>query len=514
MTNQLIKSEQFDFSGGINTSLGQLLTPPESAYKLQNAETSYGGLRKIGGSSRLNATKIGDFSITSLYRAYVGDYSMLLASAGTSMYWWRTSDSSWQVVTGMTGLSAGMPWSFTTYNTKVYATNGYNTPAKITISDVPDAGAMTAPTNRCKQFIVHNEKLWAAVNATNPDQVYYCSSGTDGIGLPETWAVSDYWAFPNESTDERVTGIASYKKTLLGFTHNTITMLYGNTTAEFDTLPIETNIGCQNYRTIKNFDNGVMFMGKDGIYYCDGQRAYRITDDIRNEIDDINQTYWSNCHAVTDQHAYYFFYTSTASSATVNDKMLIFDTRIGDTIKGVIKGAWTGAHSISAGSAVFFGGGTDNAELYYGDSGATGFVHKFMDTTQTSFSASANIDMDVETRDFSFRELGGLEFTKTFEELIVIAEPEGDYDITVQYKIDNDTYWTTLGTVNLAAVGKQEGDRNDTSATRTLITHPLKFNQSTSGKMIRFRLRQNGTGCQCKIKGIVINCSRSLPDRR
>ncbi len=158
---------------------------------------------------------------------------------------------------------------------------------------------------------------------------------------------------------------------------------------------------------------------------------------IQDYIDDINPTYISNAVAMTDENCYYLSYTSISGGGTVNNRTLIFDTRIGDVVNQVIKGGWTGPHTIGARCFIRYFGTGDNGELYFGDASATGFVYKFMDDTVTSFNTSA-IDMDVETYDYSYKEVVRPDARKQLDMVICFAEPEvSGGNISVFYYNDN-----------------------------------------------------------------------------
>ncbi|MDI6787556.1 MAG: hypothetical protein QME51_04220 [Planctomycetota bacterium] len=509
----ILKHEQYDFTAGLVTTLGPNHTPVNGAYKLQNAMVHLGGFRKIYGTTKLNAYKIDDIAILSLYRVYVGTVvgtkSCLLATAGTAMYYWTGG-----IFTAIkTGLTAGKKWSFVTYNEIVYATNGTDTPLKIDITPLPNypptVTNMTGPANLCKYFIVVKERLWAGGNVTYPDRAWYCSINSLGIGQPETWNANNYLSFPSESSGETVMGLGLWKGNLIVFTDNTVCMLTGNNDTEFSLTIIDTRSGCSSAESVAQLGSDLIFLGRGGVYLFSGSRVHLLSKNIKREILDINPTYIGNAVAIADDQCYYLSYTSTAAGGTVNNRILIFDTRIGEPIDGIIEGGWTGPHTIGASSMVYYYGTSDSGQLYYGDAGATGFVHQFMHSTSTNFSGSA-IDMDIESGEIDFSGVGaGLDKKKRFEELIVIAEIEGDYNLTAAYFLENSSTATTVGTVNLATSGKQEGDRDDTTnASRTIIIYPCKFrgnaDEPISGYFLRPRFRQNGTGCKAIIRGFVL----------
>lgn len=516
-------ASQYDFTDGLVTTRGGLLCPHNGAMKLQNAMVHLGGFRKIYGTTKKNTDAIASKAVTSMYKAYVGSVSCMFATAGTVMYYSADNGATWTSL--ITGLTESAPWSFVTINGYVFCTNGSDTERRIDITvlptEVPVVTNMTgAPAYRCKVFLLAHGRLWAAINSTEPDSVYFCDVDGDGIATPETWPADNWLSFPTDSTSERVTGAGVWKDNPVILTEHTTSMIIGSTEFEFGQLLMDNRVGCGAYRTVANLGDDLVFMGKDRrMYLFDGGKVYCISEDIQPEISDINATYITSSHAVTDEYAYYLFYVSTAATGTVCTRMLMFDTRLNRIVGDIVKAGWTGPHTISAACAIQLTGSGDNGELYYGDSGATGFVHKFMDSTSTDFSGSA-INMTVETRDWDFREegIGALAIRKHYEELITIAPVEGAYTVTPGYAMDGNTTFTDLTGISLVSVGYFFGDRDPTSATRQTVVYPSKITASgtpyVSGFFGRFRWVQNGTGCVAIIKGYEIRASQARPVRR
>ena len=519
---QLIAAQK-DFTAGLVTTRGGLLCPKNGAMKLQNAMVHLGGFRKLYGTTKKNTNAIASKAVTSMYKAYVGAKSCLLASAGTVMYYSNDNGATWTSL--ITGLTENAPWTFVTINGYVFCTNGSDTERRIDITVLPTYAPtvtnMTGkPAYKCKVFFLAAGRVWAAINSTEPDTVYFCDVDGDGIATPETWPTANWLSFPTDSTSEQITGAGVWKDNPVIFTEHTLSLILGSNEFEFQQPLMDNRIGCGAYRTVANLGDDVVFMGKDRrIYLFDGGRVYCISDDIQPEITDINATYITSSHAVTDEYAYYLFYVSTAATGTVCNRMLMFDTRLNQIVGNIIKAGWTGPHTISAASAIQLTGTGDNGELYYGDSGATGFVHRFMDPTSTDFSTSA-INMVVETRDWDFAEegIGSLAIMKEFEEIITIAPVEGAYTVTPGYAMDGNTTFTDLTGISLVSVGYFFGDRDPTSATRTTVVYPSKLTASGTPRVSawfgRFRWVQNGTGCACIINGYEIRASQARPVRR
>ncbi|MFH1231535.1 MAG: hypothetical protein V1709_08590 [Planctomycetota bacterium] len=551
----LIKNDQMDFTGGIFTSLGDLIMPPNTAKKLQNARVDKGGFQKIPGTTLLNSTAL-SAAISSQHRIYQGTYEKLIATSGDGMYYWDATSKLFSIL--RSALTESKCWSYVSYNTITYAGSGFDTPVQMVLtSDVPvisdwqfaavsdfaasDATAIgvsdaQAVVSDCQQFVVCRERIYGLINGTNPDRVYHCANENDalsdggilkevyGLAKPDVWGSNLYQAFPYESTDELVRGGAELNGLLVVFTNNTITTLDTSTTI-WEKIIRERNIGCVNWRTIKPFAGGIIFLAKQGVYYFNGIQAFCISEDIKPQIDNISKTYIANCFAETTETQYRLHYTSVDGAGTTNDKCLIFDTSIGDIIKAVIKGGWTGEHTSTACSASYWGAGySDTGDLYLGD--YSGYVAK-VDEDAKSFYEILNTDGSrtqgnpiewiVDTRSIDFRELGGLEIGKLFEDLFSLWIPEANYEVIVYYSINNNPDWTEIGRVSLSYTGKARGDRDDTSIYRNFIIHPLKLENESgylAGNFINFRFYNNDKGCACNCRGIITYASQELDERR
>ncbi len=515
---QLLTKIQDDFTGALYKRYGTYLSPPNTLSKMQNVTAVKGGIRKIGGSSAMNISTIGASAVDSLYRAYIGAKSISLATAGTFMYYYSVATSNF--ISCVSGLSAASPWSFVTYKNGaagsdyIYVTNGVNNALRIDLSTYPSAAptisvmsaAGTMPTYPCKFYFVAGERLWAGANTTMPDRAYYCSKDASGVGLPEVWSSDKYLAFPRESANLNVVGGIDWRDNPVLITERTVSVVLGDNNSEFEQPIMESNVGCAARRTIQNLGGLVLFLSRDGVYAFGGGACKSISLDIQAYIDDINPTYISNAVAIADANRYILSYTSTAAGGTINNRTLVFDTRIGDVQGGLIKGGWEGPHTIGAVSFMWYSGPGDNGELYYGDASATGLVYKFMDDTKTSFNGNA-IDCDCETYDYTHEEVARLDLKKQISEVVVFAEPEASGgNISASYYSNDVTSDTQIGTVSLATTGKERGDKSgQTSVTRTIINHPLKVTPASTSTCYfnRLRFRCNDAVSRCVIRKVI-----------
>lgn len=502
---------QLDFTYGLFTKLGPNLVPSNGAYNLQNARVDKGGFRKLQGTTLLNVSALSAAPVITAYRYYVGAYYGTIFVCGTNIYGWDGSAA--HVL--KSGVTAGKPWSFVTYSGVIYGTNGTDSPIKITPGGSTPYGTftvatMTGPPVNCKQFIVAKERIWAGINATYPDRVWYCDLDANGKGLAETWSTSSYLPFPHESCGEAVTGLGAWHDNPIVFTNSTLSMIYGNSIYEFDT-PIMDYVGCVSYLSIANLGSDLIFQGKKGAYAFIGQKAHLISDDIQPQMDDINTSCWGNIVGMADERRYYLSYTSTLVGGTVNNRLLIFDTTIGHVQDGVLNGGWTGPHTIGASSFCYYHGGSDLGQVYYGDSANTGYIYQFMVETAKDFAGSA-IDMIVDTGNKDFRSVMGITAKKWLSEIIPVIEPEGNYNLMLSYLLDNAGSWTPLATISLAISGPILGDRDDSTGIRSIIVYPAKFGANVTCFFVRIRFEQNGTGCVCAVRSLDLRANVAVPE--
>lgn len=504
----LMVEEQLDFSAGLITTYGKLRVPSNGAFRLQNAMVHLGGFQNIYGTTKLNPTKIGDKQITSQYRAYSGAISILLATAGIDMYYWTGTT----FTSIKTGLTEGYPWCFACINSMVYATNGVDDPFRIIISATPTVSAMVGPPVKCKQFIVAKNRLYAAVNDTNPDRMYYCDKDiTTGLAKPEVWNVDWWQAFPYAGSNEKIITIKSWKDNPVVMTENTVSILFGDNDTEFSINTTEYSKGCRAMMSCVNFGDYLIYLGRKGFYAWAGGASVLISRDIQPEIDNINQNYIGNVVAVADEEAYYCSYTSVATSSTVNDRTLMFDGRIGRAIEGFLRGGWTGPHTIGAASFSYWSGKNDKKEIYYGDATSTGFIHKFMDSTSQTFSGN-NIERIVETGAIAFQDFKRLQDRAQLIEHTLIAEIEGNYNEIIKYALDGASTFLTLKTISVNTSGASLGDSNDTTVTRNIVIYPSKFESDTNPTIAcnfcQLQFYRSETGGAGVVRGYNISASK------
>ncbi|MDI6788027.1 MAG: hypothetical protein QME51_06625 [Planctomycetota bacterium] len=486
-----------NLTAGLATKIGRWLIGDNQVFQCQDADTTKGGIRKQSGTSKLTATAIGATPVKTIYRVYqnnAGNTRIFLAASGTQLWKYNTGTSAFDSI--KTGLTNNLRWSMVWWNGNVYMTNGTDAEQKY---DLTTVSAMTGPAVKCKEFFVWNDRMWACGEATNPNRVYFSA-----FSNAESWGSTDYLAVPENSVNGKAVGFGTITGRLAVFCEDSISLIYGTDLYSFIVRTTEKKVGCVAPKTIKNLNGLLFFLGRDGVYAYNGVRAIKVSKIIQTTIDDINTTYIQNAVAEVQGDKYVLSYTSTAAGGTTNNRTLILDTSAGEALVEDIYGSWQGPLTVGFDSFSVWDGAGDANELYGGSAASDGFVYKMF--TGTDYAGS-NIDMDLITKDIDF---GDASIIKYFKRATVIAEVEGNYDVTVSYAIDHNSSWTTLATINLAASGVKRGDFESSTVTRNVIVYPAVFQGNTAGYYIRLRIRQNGTGCTAIIREIKLEAESAM----
>lgn len=208
---------------------------------------------------------------------------------------------------------------------------------------------------------------------------------------------------------------------------------------------VPANIGFIGPRAFARVNNGLMFIGRQnnkltGFHILNGMQVIETSDgrlrtlSISEKIEydllnTINSTYWSDIYMDVFENRIFMAYTFTSS--TKNDRIFWLDlNRVGTQGQ---PGSWSPWSGINA--RCFF---THSGNFYSGDSGATGFVRVFNQTTYGD-SGSA-INSYFWTKEVGGEKDGSLDsYVKDLRELYVWREMLGNYNMNVRVRVDGDS---------------------------------------------------------------------------
>lgn len=362
------------FNGGLNSTGGPLSLGNTESSNLQNIDfNKFGSILPRNGYAALNTTAITDSpDIDGLHWFEYNNAGTLtryaLAVAADKFYKMDDLDGSWDNITGSLTITAGNHCDFENFLNEVYITNNQDVPFKWTGSG--NGAVMTVPADLTaakfvKQFNNYMFLANVLVDGTrHGSRLYYSNFKTTG-----TWTASDYIEIALNDGQE-ITGLRVLGDRLVVFKNRSIYNVFftGDSDIPF-ILPnggkSNSSVGCSSGFSIQEVENGLVFMSYDGFYYYDGSNSYKISDKINTTFLGLNTTRLDLARSMIQRNKNRYWCSLPSSSATENDRVLVWDW---------FNNAWSIYVGISASSmAIFHVGGYDERP-YFGD--YAGFVYR------------------------------------------------------------------------------------------------------------------------------------------
>lgn len=160
------------------------------------------------------------------------------------------------------------------------------------------------------------------------------------------------------------TGLYSLNNVLYVFQRRSIWGLYGNSPGNFELRNITNEIGMIDRRTLKEWNDILIFLSDLGVYQFDGSNLRNITDGIISTSIEA----WANKTspvACLWNNRYVLNYTPSGGSS--NSESLFFD---------LTRNVWGKFEGIYVGVCTDWKGGTDTGEIYFGSSNQ-GSIYRF-----------------------------------------------------------------------------------------------------------------------------------------
>jgi len=251
-----------EFKGGLISNLSPLqqgLNAVGSAVQLQNFEPSkFGGYKKVlgyskyisgavAGSGPILGVKVANEDKVIAIRKNGSDLSEYYINVGTS---W----SSLGAATALGGKVRGESFNFNGTH-KIIFVDGANKPA--VFEDTTDSlSFLTVPSNveGGSQVVIYKNHVFIA---KGPELAF-------SAPFDETdWTIANGAGTVN--VGHGVTGLIVFRDQLIIFSRNKIQRLVGSSVADFQLLPITTDIGCLYPDTIQEVGGDIMFLAPDGL---------------------------------------------------------------------------------------------------------------------------------------------------------------------------------------------------------------------------------------------------------
>jgi hypothetical protein len=243
----------------LNTRDALNLLQPDELRKCENAVLDERG----GVSKRLGCTDKGAFSATgtdrilsmyTFYRGSAANPQVLIHTTGGKLYY--TDDPTAQPIVWTqiaTGLSASAPFSFETFNSKCYFSNGVDSYAKwdgTTYTTIP-----TAPKG--KYLRLWKDTMWVSGVSTLDDRVYSSNPGD-----AETFGVSN-WVDLAKGDGDTVTALNTDGIFLIVGKRNRSFVIYDPVT--FANRAVDFEKGFESHFAVVQFEGQIYYLSRRGI---------------------------------------------------------------------------------------------------------------------------------------------------------------------------------------------------------------------------------------------------------
>ena len=408
--------EIISFHAGMNRRVSPLLNKLEEARIARNADLSeIGTLKKAKGYAIFGNQPTGN-DVLSLYPFYkIGATTSrnFLRDSGGNVYKYNFGTSTWDAITGATGLSSSVIPVWVTYKNLAMRFNGIDTPKKYDETNFVNLGG--SPPNGSIPAL-YKDKIYISGVSPNYSTVYFCDTGS-----PETWPSFNNFDVNNNDGD-RVMALVPAFDSLIIFKEFSLWEFQVDAKNNPSVLRyITLDIGTTSRRSIVNIGGIYYFFNRRGIYQFASRYPELISLKVQDFIDAVTDPY--NVVAFKDGNTYNLFIGNvTVGGKNYNNCVLRYDT---------LQDTWTIrtlAHSIKAISD--FIGSDSLLKIYFGSSlGKTfqwGEGYKY-DTTP--------IEMEYET---SIIQLGDPNAEKMLRRLIVRSSNLAKSPATIHCVIDGE----------------------------------------------------------------------------
>lgn len=162
-----------------------------------------------------------------------------------------------------------------------------------TAATILDGSGSTPNVPRGKYIANYQEKIWIFNLAGNNSALRFSRLvSTDGISI----SPDDLRAWPTElqinigqGDGDDGTGVKVFSNSLYVFKNKSIYTIYGTKETDYFARKTNANIGTVSQDTIKELDNQLIFLGKDGIYTFNGESSNRISDLVKDDVENIKK---------------------------------------------------------------------------------------------------------------------------------------------------------------------------------------------------------------------------------
>lgn len=377
-------------------------------------------------------------TILGITRFHVGTtYDKVIRAKNTDIQELNTNFKTWDNITGLTSLTAGLTTNFVQANDRLFIFNGtdnvFSIDSSLTVTDEGDTNT-DVPKGTFGEW-ASNNRLFVSGSLTQAsrDIVWF----SDSLA-PQTFARSTNQFAVAKGRGGKVTWLKMFKEFELIIYKDTniyVLKMDGATPlTDWDLNPLSIAVGCSAGRTVQDIGNDHIFLANDGVRLLsrttfDKLRVGVISTPIQDIIDDINQDAIQNSCAIFE-NGLYILGVPTGTSTTPN-RFVIWDS-IAAVRNGDPNSAWTtipeGTWNISCFTAHSFG---DNARtIVGGDATALSLCYKVLSGNTDN---GTTVTQTIIGREHDF---GDPFVKKIFDPVQFVAQTGSD--ATYNYYIDRD----------------------------------------------------------------------------
>lgn len=405
------------------------------------------GVRKIGGTLKLNSSAIGSSTTTI---AGLADYwrqgttgaptRRRVCHAGTQIYA-DTNDFSFSSLA--TGLESDAIPNYSTFDD--FMIIGSSSTVDVPRSwDQATFQNLAGSPPRFSFSVPHKNRQWAAGVYTTPSRLHY-SANLD----PEDWTGGSSGSIDIDPNDgDMITGIASYKNELLVFKgpyKGSIHRITGSTPSDFARTTFIRGLTAVWQNAIVPFGDDLAWLSPIGTFHSlkatnafgDYTQAY-LSQPINSWINVyLNKARLKYCWAVNDALNSRLLFGLSRAVTQYNDIILSYDYRFQDPPYNI--GRWARRTAYNAASLGYFveGGLGSERRVYVG--GTDGYIRR-IDELGRAVDGSTAYTAKVTLPTCTY---GGAWKRKTLEAVGVSQSPKGNYTATLGWTRDGGTQQTT-----------------------------------------------------------------------
>lgn len=251
-------------------------------------------------------------------------------------------------------------------------------------------GTVTPPKGRFN--LIHKNRLWIANNGTNPSRLFYSDDGL------HDYFVSDSFFNIRPNDGDEITFIKNWLGLLTVAKNNTIQKMDtrgDDPDADWAITDPFSFVGCQAPYSAVNTDEGIMYLGNNGIYNFNGQFSQLRSDTITPTIRDIQQSNFPIVWAEFFKNSYYMTYPSLSSGSSTNNRLLVVS--LIDKAFSIDLLNLNVLHVFGSGSDVeaLYSGSADNGKVFAHTETIKEILHKKQADFQGTFNDMRYIPVSV-----------------------------------------------------------------------------------------------------------------------